>query len=339
MEAMSNQCAVTYIKYIGCQEHFKQDGVEYVFLRSSKTMHRLPFHMNWAVRKIHPDVVIVSGLRYPLQIMQLRWFIGGRAMIIGRHHADKAPRGLRKILQKIADRCINGYLFTSVGNASDWINAGIIANDKRIHELLAASTDFSGMDKKESRSKTDMADTKNFLWVGRLNENKDPLTVLSGFEKYLADDPGAMLYMIFQEQDLLSVVTKKINESKSLARSVHLVGHVSHEMLEQWYGAADFYISGSHSEGGSYALLEAMACGCIPIVTAIPAALKMTEDGKYGIIFQPGNADDLANKLSGLSLIDLDGFSASVKEYFRSELSTDAIAAGLYGYCEALLSK
>ena len=339
MEALSDKCSVTYIKYIGCQENFKQEGVEYVFLRSSKIRYRLPFHMNRAVKKTHPDIVIVSGLRYPLQIMQLRWAIGRKTMIIGRHHADKPPRGIRRILQKIADRCINGYLFTSVGNASDWINAGIIANDKKIYESLAASTDFSGMDKEESRNKTGMASARNFLWVGRLNENKDPMTVLSGFEKYLSDDPGAILYMIFQEQDLLSAVTKKIQESELLAQSVHLVGQVSHEMLEQWYSAADFYISGSYSEGGSYALLEAMACGCIPIVTAIPAALKMTEEGKYGIIFQPGNADDLAIKLSGLSLIDLVGFSASVKKYFRTDLSTDAIAARLYGCCEALLSK
>jgi len=109
--------------------------------------------------------------------------------------------------------------------------------------------------------------------------------------------------------------------------------------LPAWYSAADFYISGSHSEGGSYALLEAMACGCIPIVTAIPATLKMTGDGKYGIIFQPGNVEDLANKLNDLSSIDKLALSTSVENYFREELSNTAIADKLFGYCKELLAK
>ena len=86
-------------------------------------------------------------------------------------------------------------------------------------------------------------------------------------------------------------------------------------------------------------MLEAMACGCIPVVTAIPAALKMTGDGKYGIFFEPGNTNDLAEKLGGLSSIDREEFSASVEAYFRKELSTTAIAEKLYGYCRELLAE
>jgi glycosyltransferase involved in cell wall biosynthesis len=268
--------------------------------------------------------------------MQLRLILGNKALLIGRHHADRVPGGGRKMLQKFADRCLDAYLFTSLGNACDWVSEGIIKNKQKVLELPAASTEFSGMDKEICRKTTGMAGSKNFLWVGRLNANKDPLTVLEGFEKYLAIEPGAMLYMVFQEGDLLKQVIYKTRQNEMLNRAVHLVGILPHDNLQEWYSAADYYISGSHSEGGSYALLEAMACGCIPIVTDIPAALKMTGDGRYGIVFRKGDAGDLYRKLNGLSSIDQAGLSDAIVKYFRSSLSTAAIADGLYRICIGL---
>src|SRR6185436_10998463 len=115
-----------------------------------------------------------------------------------------------------------------------------------------------------------MTGNKNFLFVGRLNKNKDPMTVLKGFEKYLATEPFAKLHMIFSVDDLLPELNAFIDQSPALSKAVVLKGFVPNDELAYWYSAADFYISASHSEGGSYALMEAMACGCIPILTAIP---------------------------------------------------------------------
>ena len=78
--------------------------------------------------------------------------------------------------------------------------------------------------------------------------------------------------MLFGEKDLLEEIEKFIAESLRLKDKVHLVGKRSHDELESWFSAADYYISSSHREGGSYALTEAMACGCIPIVTSIPSS-------------------------------------------------------------------
>ena len=179
----------------------------------------------------------------------------------------------------------------------------------------------------------------NFLWVGRLNQNKDPITVLTGFEKYLAIHPEAHLYMIFQEADLLETVTIKIKESPLLRDAVFLKGAVEYKKLPEWYSAAGFFISGSHREGGSFSLLEAMACGCIPIVTAIPASLKSIDNGKYGFSFEPGNSDDLAQKLLTASKISKKDFSAAIEMYFKEKLSSKAIADRLYEILKELQPK
>jgi glycosyltransferase involved in cell wall biosynthesis len=337
MEAMATHGPVSFIQHIGNADRFALHGVEYHFLHcTKKNKYRFPIRMNKAIRDLQPRVVIVSGLRFPLQVIQLRSMLGKKVKIIARHHADKTPTGLKKLLQRYADRCINAYLFTALGNAEDWIRSGIIKDSQKIYELPAASAEFSRIDKEESRKRTGMSGSFNFLWVGRLNANKDPLTVLSGFEKYLSIQTNARLYMIFQEDDLLREVKQRIIQSHLLNTAVSLVGKVAYELLPAWYSAADFFISGSHSEGGSYALLEAMACGCIPVVTAIPAALKVIAEGKYGIVFRQGNPNDLAVKLSGLSLIDRYELSTSIEKYFHEELSTSAIARKLYGYCNDL---
>lgn len=340
MKALIHYCPVAFVQHIGTESKFAHGDVEFHFLcTEKKDKHRFPLRMTSRIKRLKPDIVIVSGLRYPLQVMQLRWMLGKRVRIIGRHHADKAPQGFRRILQKLADRCFDTYLFTSLGNANDWKSSGIIKNKEKIFELPAASTEFSRMHKASCKLKTGMAGDRNFLWVGRLNANKDPLTVLKGFDEYLAIKPGGKLYMIYQEDDLLPEVKELIANCKNLQAAVVLTGHIPYNDLPAWYSAADFYVSGSHREGGSYALLEAMACGCIPVVTAIPAALKVIEDGKYGISFQPGDAGDLAEKIAGLSQIDQPALSLAIENYFKKELSSEAIAVKLYDRCKKLLAK
>lgn len=339
MESLACYCEVSYVKQFGYNGVLSRNNVDYIFLRSNKRKPYFPRQVNDAVKELKPDIVIVSGIRSPLQIIQLRLRLGKNTIIIGRHHADRPPTGIRRILQRWADKCVNAYLFTSIGNAQEWFDARIIPRDKTIYELMEASTGLTRLDRPQSLENTGMNGDPNFLWVGRLNATKDPLTVLEGFEKYLETNDAAKLYMIFDVEELLPEVNEIIRRSAALSKAVILKGKVNNTELAAWYSAADFYISGSHSEGGSYALLEAMACGCIPIVTSIPATLKMTENGKYAVIFDPGNADDLAKKLFRLSSIDKGALSSSVENYFKKELSNSSIAEKLFNYCKKLFAK
>src|SRR5207302_5467774 len=102
---------------------------------------------------------------------------------------------------------------------------------------------------------------------------------------------------------------------------------------------ADFYISASHEESCGYALLEAMACGCIPVVTSIPSFKKNTGDGKFGFLFPPGEPDELLKILSNLKNINLKEFSEDVTRYFKTNLSFENIADTLYHLCETLAQK
>ena len=108
------------------------------------------------------------------------------------------------------------------------------------------------------------------LWVGRLDENKDPLTVLDGFERLLRMKPGARLTMVYGEEALAGDVGRRLDRSPVLASAVRLAGRVPHDRMPAFYGAADLFVLGSHHEGSGYALIEALACGVVPAVTDIP---------------------------------------------------------------------
>ncbi|SDD25368.1 Glycosyltransferase involved in cell wall bisynthesis [Mucilaginibacter pineti] len=336
---IDNRLDFCFVKHAGFEQRAVMGGVPYQFFRAGNNFWSVSFKTLRFVRNLKPDIVLVQGFIFPLQVMLLRLFCGSSTKIIVQHHGDITYQGIKGWLQKIAYRHAAAYIFTAKENAAIWQQRGIIKANAQIFELLEASTGFERQDKQISKSLTGINGKTNFLWVGRLNANKDPLAVLDGFERYLKVNPLAKLYMIYQTEELLTEVNHKINSSIALSNNVVTVGKVAPADLPNWYSAADFYISGSHREGSSYALLEAMACGCIPVVTAIPSFEKITHHGEYGFLYPPGDPEALANVLSALDGMNISKLSATTLTYFKQNLSFKVIADDLVDICETLMNK
>jgi glycosyltransferase involved in cell wall biosynthesis len=307
-----------------------QNGIRYAFFRRTNSFFQIPLKTHFYVRAQKPDIVIVEGLIFPVQLLALSVWLGKSCRIIVQHHGEKPYSGIRGFFQKMADKKVQAYLFTSNRNAVEWIRSGIIKDASKCREILESSTPFVRRDLKESQQKLGIAGKYNFLWVGRLNRNKDPLTVLRGFEKYCRYQRDARIYMIFQEEDILPEVEDFVFTSPVLKQRVFLMGRVDHEVLPDWYSAMNFYISGSHKEGSGYALLEAMACGCIPVVTAIPSFEKITSNGRYGLLYPPGNDHALATQLESVRYLSIETLRANVEIFFREHLGFRNIAQNLY---------
>ena len=79
-----------------------------------------------------------------------------------------------------------------------------------------------------------------------------------------------------------------------LAAEVAFHGHVEHPRLVALLGAAHVFVSAALSDGNNVSLNEAMACGCFPIATAIPANAQWIEHGRNGLLFPAGDAQRLA---------------------------------------------
>ena len=322
LEELAKQHDVESIEQINYSGRLIQNRVTYHFLNYKKKKLWFPFALHRYIKQLNPDIVFVNGFIFPLQIIQLKKALGKAVKIIVLHRAEKPFIGPRSYLQKIADTVVDGYLFSSKEFGIDWIERGIIKHEQKIHEVIQASSSFGPADKNEAKALLKVGG-RVFLWVGRLDQNKDPVTVVKAFIEYLTFQPAARLYMIYQEDKLLAELRSLINEKNG---SIILVGKVDHRDLPPWYNAAEFFVSGSHYEGSGIAVCEAMSCGCIPILTNIISFRRMTGPGNCGLLYQAGNSDDLLAAFLKTGEMDISQEKEKTLTQFTTHLSFEAIA-------------
>lgn len=133
-------------------------------------------------------------------------------------------------------------------------------------------------------------------FVGALvNRNKDPLTLLRAFERLRRDDPRLALLIVGGGPDrhMLEAYIER-NE----VPNVHLTGFV--EDPESYYPCMDVFVLPSRMEGLGTAVLDAFAWD-LPVVAGRAGALpEIVRDGETGLLFEPGDADELASRLRWL---------------------------------------
>ena len=323
---INRKLVLTLVKHMNYEGERSANGITCNFFKRKNSFFSIPFKTHRFIKIQSPDIILIQGLIFPAQIIALKMLVGRKVKFIVQHHGERPYQGIKKMFQRIADRSIHKYLFTSIDNANEWIESGIISSKEKCCEVLEASTDFNRRDKERSKRLLGLDGNKNFLWVGRLNIGKDPLTVIRAFEKYIAIYPEAKLYMIYQSIELLPEIEKQLSKNEGIKNAVVLQGKVFHDDLAAWYSAADFYISGSHKEGSGYALIEAMACGCIPVATKIPSFSMITDNGKVGFLFEPGNKDALLTAMMHAQLTDAGQMRNKILQHFQQELSFEAIS-------------
>lgn len=326
-----------FVKHAAFEGFDDHDSIPRHFFKSRNKFGHIPFKSHRFIRSVKPDVVLVQGLVFPLQTLMLRMTLPRRTKIVVQHHGELPANGVKGLIQKRAFRLVDAFMFTAHGNAGAWISRGVLPGYAKIYEVLEASTSIEAKDKAKSRRALGLTNGPTYLWVGRLDQNKDPLTVLTAFEHYLKVQPDARLYIIHQTDDLLPKLLARLTASIPMAKAVKLIGKVPHQQLATWFSAADFYLSASHKEGSGYALIEAMACGCVPIVTDIPSFRKITGNGKYGLLYPPGDANTLLHQLQKSAELNIEECSAAAKSHFMKHLTDKAIADAIYQLCTELV--
>lgn len=334
---LKNKMHILFLKHAGFEGFCVDNGLLYYFFKGVNKFRYLALRANSLIAEQEPDVVLVRGLGFPMEVIALRLQCGQRCKIVVQHHGEQPFTGIKLWLQKLAAQMTDAYLFTSAGNAQAWKKKGIINKQHKIFEVLEASAELSVYNKRNSRKKLNIPpNIKVFLWVGGLNANKDPLCILSAFGHYLHMQPLAKLYMIYQTDDLIAEINASLEKHALLKASVTLVGQTVYDDLSWWFSAADYYVSGNHNGRSGYTLLGAIACGCIPVVTDIPPFRKITADGKYGHLFTPGDSWGLYRLLCDLEAPQK-LTSKHLIDHFNQNLSFDRIAEDVYEACKVVV--
>lgn len=330
LEAMAGLAEVVSVHCIGYEGIIRRSGLKYVFLQLSPVQILFPVRLHQLISDNRPDIVIVHGIIFSWQIILLRMKLGPEVKIFVQHHAERPWGGIRGVLQRLADSRIDTYLFAARDLAEPWIARGLIARANKVQEFMSASALFTPYDRASARQATHVVGERVYLWVGRLDSNKDPVTALNAFIRFAQKNRDATFYLIYQTSELVNTIKTIIDQHPEIQNNVHLVGRVAHADLRHWYSSADFVISASHYESGGLAICEAMSCGCIPIVTDIPAFRTMTGHGTVGLFFRPGDEDGLLDALLKSTTLDLEQEKRKVLDHFEKELSFEAIAGKLF---------
>jgi glycosyltransferase involved in cell wall biosynthesis len=282
-----------------------------------------------AIRRGQPHVVHVNGLMFPGMTKALRVALGRNRAIVLQDHSGALPRRgvwpmapIRSARWSQAFRAADAVSFTIPELASRWRHRGL-PPELTVLAIAEASTELTPIDHADARRNTRMTGVPALLWVGRLNANKDPQTVLTAVAQFASRTPAAHLWMIVPPGASQHEVRRRLEDSAALRQHVTIVGPVDYRNIAAYYSAADIFISGSRHEGSGYALIESMACGALPCVSDIPAFRALTHE--CGELWPPGDADACASALLTATRRVSPGARDAVRAAFARHLSWDVL--------------
>jgi glycosyltransferase involved in cell wall biosynthesis len=137
-----------------------------------------------------------------------------------------------------------------------------------------------------------------FLYLGDFRERKGVLDLVAATE--LAFQRG------FQGTVRIAGGEREPGEKENLLRrisasssrsQIHMLGTLSKERTEDALASTDCLVLPSYAEGLPMALLEAMAHGVPVIATPVGGVPALVTDGKEGLLVEPGNIEDLADRM------------------------------------------
>ena len=134
--------------------------------------------------------------------------------------------------------------------------------------------------------------TPNALFVGRLSPEKGIQTLLQAWRTL----PENKL-IIAGDGPLLYEAQRFVNQNNT--KNILLLGRQPHVEVSRFMSRARLLVCPSECyENFPMTLVEAFASSLPVIASRLGAMAEIVEDGRTGLLFEPGNAEDLANKVA-----------------------------------------
>ncbi|MCK5764961.1 MAG: glycosyltransferase family 4 protein, partial [Bacteroidales bacterium] len=156
-----------------------------------------------------------------------------------------------------------------------------------IHELSSTETitfpfGLEALPEASSDSKD-----KNLFFSNRtLNANSNIDRVLHFFARVAEQNKDARL--VVANEGTLKANLIELSKELGIENAVNFVGFISETEQNEYYRKSQYYFSVLSSDALSVSLLEAMAYGCIPLVSDLPDNRDWVTDNENGIIMIEG---------------------------------------------------
>lgn len=302
-----------------CPETFEleRNGVQYHFMAPGDAFTDL-------ARRLDADVIHVHGLEFGDEIRALHAALPSAAIFV-QDHANRPPRPWRRGRWRRGLALAGAFSFCSREQARPFEELRLLPQTAGIFEISESSSDFTPGNQDAARGSTGLRGNPCLLWVGHLEPNKDPLTILEGLSRAAPRLPDPQLWCAFLGAPLAEQVNRRVESDAALRGRVHLLGRIEHARIEQYMRAADLFVLGSHREGSGCALMEALACGLPPVVTDIPSFRALTGGEDFGRLWRAGDPQSFCDALVDAFAAGPARLRAAARERFDSTVSFAAI--------------
>ena len=172
-------------------------------------------------------------------------------------------------------------------------NADVFIGEKKAHKNIVIPNGLLSFNLRKGFNANDK--TLQALFVGRLVEQKDPITVVKAF-------------LLLQKQDIpihLKIIGDGILKSevedyitKHHIKNIEVLGKISQSSVMEEYAKAHLIISPSREEAMSLSVLEAISCGLYVFATHVSGNKEVILEDVNGSFVHYGNAEDIADKVT-----------------------------------------
>lgn len=177
-----------------------------------------------------------------------------------------------------------------------FIKSGIDRN-KIIHvEYGYDNKKYYPIPKNESRKMIGVASKKRIILnIGRLSDEKGQKYLIEAMNTIVKKIPDVICY-IGGTGPAHDTLQKQIVASH-LEDTVKLIGFVPDESMSLWMNSADLFVLPSLAEGNPTVMFECLGCGIPFIGTKVGGIPEVINSDDYGLLVDPGNSNDLAEKI------------------------------------------
>jgi len=177
-----------------------------------------------------------------------------------------------------------------------WLNREGAVVRRSAVTYLGVDTDKFGL-----RVTSGYCNPPRFLYAGRLDPEKDPLTCLDAAEIAALRRLPVKLTIAAADSLDTGYAQHVARRAQEVVSSVRLVRGTPPDRMPALLHDNDVLILPSRSEGLSNLLLEAMACGLAVLATRCGGPDEILVDGENCLIFPFGHAEALAERMARLT--------------------------------------
>lgn len=261
------------------------------------------------VKKLNPDVIHVQGIINGICGLTAKICFKKRYVVWGRGteiHIPFEARAMKSGLRMRVALLYERLTFKLVFKHADAVIALTENMKKEIQKVYARNIfvipngidleNFKQVNREDIRLKLHITqDKKIIIFVGRLMPVKGVQYLIEAMSIIAQKEPKAILMVVGdgQDKDRLEAHVNKL----SLCEHVTFIGTVQNDKIPDYLAAANVLVLPSLSEGFPVVLLEAMASGVPMVTTRVTGIPEIVEDGINGLIVEPKNSKQIAEKV------------------------------------------